>query len=192
MEHTVSGHTYYDSATVKITGANTDEVNLKKGGKEFAHMVDTVSADGKTLTTQFSNHVGDKEVTGTVTEKRLAPGPAGSHPVSGSWQQQGFDANDALRTVQYKMTDDGFQMHWNGQSYDAKFDGKEYPLNGDPGKTTVVVKKVDARTVEEIDHRDGKVVDEVHITVGKDGKTLAVRDKDLLHGQTTAYSLVKQ
>jgi hypothetical protein len=190
-EHSVTGHTYYDSVAVKVTGPNSDEVIMKKQGKEFAHMVDTVAADGNTLTTHFVNHMGDRDVTGEVTEKRVAAAPSGAHPVSGSWQQQGFDANDALRTVQYRMTADGFQMQWNGQSYDAKFDGKEYPINADPGKTTVVLKKVDAQTIEETDRRDGKIVDEIRMTAAKDGKAIAVRDKDVAHGQTTTYTLVK-
>ena len=165
---------------------------MRKGGKEFAHFTDSVSADGNTLTTKFTNHVGDKSVTGEVTEKRVAAGPPGSQPVSGSWQQQGFDANDALRTVQYHMTADGFQMQWNGQSYDAKFDGKEYPINADPGKTTVVLTKVNDLTVEETDRRQGKVVDEIRLSASKDGKTIKVRDKDVAHGQTSTYTLDKQ
>jgi len=90
------------------------------------------------------------------------------------------------------MTTDGFQMHWNGQSYDAKFDGKEYPITNDPGKTTVSLKKIDSSTVEETDHRQGKVVDEYRLTVSKDGKTIAVRDKDVAHGQEATYTLDKQ
>jgi hypothetical protein len=136
--------------------------------------------------------VGDKDVSGVTTEKRVSAGPAGSHPVSGSWQQQGFDANDALRTVEFRMTADGFQEHWNGESYDAKFDGKEYPMNGDPGKTMVILKKLNEQTVEEIDHRGGKLVDRIRMTASKDGKTVAVRDQDVAHGQTLSYTLVKQ
>src|SRR6267142_1808817 len=150
-EHPVADHIYYDTAIVKVTGSDSIEITLKKDGKEFAHMVDTVSADGNTLTTRFRNHLGNQELTGTSAERRVAAAPAGSHPVSGSWQQQSFDASDAVRAIQYKMTADGFQMSWAGQSYDARFDGKEYPVNADPGKTTVVLKKIDARTVEETD-----------------------------------------
>jgi hypothetical protein len=90
------------------------------------------------------------------------------------------------------MTADGFHMHWNGQSYDAKFDGEEYPIVGDPGRTTVSLKKIDANAVEEIDHRQGKVVDEIRVAASKDGKTIAVTDKDIAHGQTTTYTLDKQ
>ena len=64
----------------------------------------------------------------------MSAAPAGAHAASGSWQQDKLsNANDALTTVSYEMTDDHFSMHANGQSYSAKFDGKEYPVEGDPG-----------------------------------------------------------
>jgi len=191
-EHQVTGHSYYDTAMVKITSPTSDEGVLKQGGKEAIRFTDTVSADGTTLTSKFTNHIGDKVVTGELVEKRLASGPPGSHPVSGSWQQQQFKGNDALRTVEYQMTTDHFVMRWNGTGYDAKFDGKEYPIKGDPGHTVVTVKRIDPNTVEEIDHRQGKVVDEIRLAAAKDGKTIEVTDKDLAHGQTTTYTLEKQ
>jgi hypothetical protein len=191
-EHKVSGHAYYDTVMVKVTGPNSDEQLLKQGDKPFVRIVETVSADGNTLTDKITNYTGAQPVTIEVTEKRVAPGPAGSHPVSGSWQQDIFKADDTSRTVKYQMTADGLQMHWNGQSYDAKFDGKEYPIVGDPGKTTVSLKKIDANAVEETDHRQGKVVDEIHLAASQDGKTIAVTDKDVAHGQTTTYTLDKQ
>lgn len=69
-------------------------------------------------------------------------------------------------------------LKWNGQSYNAKFDGKEYPLTGDPGNTTVVVRKLSERSIEEIDHRGGKVVDRIRYTAARDGKHISVRDED--------------
>ena len=191
-EHKVSGHAYYDTVMVKVTGPNSDEQLLKQGDKPFAHIIETVSADGNTLTDKITNYTGVQPVTIEVTEKRVAAAPAGSHPVSGSWQEEIFKADDTLRTVKYQMTADGFQMHWNGQSYDAKFDGKEYPVVGDPGGTTVSLKKIDANAVQETDHRQGKVVDEIHLAAAKDGKTIAVTDKDVAHGQTISYTLDKQ
>jgi hypothetical protein len=191
-DHKVSGHSYYDTASVKVTGPNSDEVVLKQADKMSVHFVDTVSSDGATLTIKIKNYTGKVPVDVELTEKRVAAGPAGSHPVSGSWQQQGFGGDDVTRTVQYSMTSDGFRMHWNGQSYDAKFDGKDYPVANDPGKTTVSLKKIDDSTVEETDRRQGKVVDEYRLTVSKDGKTIAVRDKDVAHGQEVTYTLDKQ
>jgi hypothetical protein len=36
------------------------------------------------------------------------------------------------------------------------------------------------------------VVDEIHLAAAQDGKTIAVTDKDVAHGQTTTYTLDKQ
>src|SRR5215472_12449712 len=103
-EHKVSGHAYYDTVMVKVTGPNSDEQLLKQGDKPLAHFTETVSADGKTLIQKITNYAGAQPVTFEVKAKRVAPGPAGSHPVSGSWQQATFQGDDASRTVKYQMT----------------------------------------------------------------------------------------
>lgn len=189
-EHKVAGQAYFDTAQVKVTGPNSAEILLKNGSKEIVRFSDTVSADG-TLTSKVTNHMGAGTATDELTARRVGAAPAESHPLSGSWVEQEHMAGD-LRPVQYRMTADGFQMRWNGQSYDAKFDGKEYPVAGDPGKTTVSLKKIDDATVQEIDHRQGKVVDEIYLALARDGNTITVIDKDLAHGQTVTYTLQKQ
>ena len=178
-EHKVSGHAYYDTVMVKVTGPNSDEQSLKQGDKPYAHIVDSVSADGNTLTSKITNYTGGQPVTFEVMEKRVAPGPDGAHPVSGSWQQQGISkGDDTMRTVKYQMTADD----WILLAIELR----------DPGGTTVSLKKINANAVEETDHRQGKVVDEIHLAASKDGKTIAVTDKDVAHGQTTSYTLDKQ
>jgi hypothetical protein len=189
-EHKVTGQAYFDTAQVTVTGPNSAEIVLQQGGKEIVRFSDTVSADG-TLTSKVTNHMGTQTATDQLTAKRVGAAPAGSHPLSGSWLEQEHVAGD-LRPVEYRMTSDGFQMRWNGQSYDAKFDGKEYPVAGDPGKTTVSLKKIDDATVQETDHRQGKVVDEIRLALARDGNTIAVTDKDIAHGQTITYTLEKQ
>jgi hypothetical protein len=190
-EHKVTGRAYFDTAQVTVTGPNSAEIVLKQGSEEVMRFSDTVSADGSTVTSRVTNHAGAQTVTDEFTAKRVAAAPAGSHPLSGSWQEQQHFRGD-LGTVQYRMTAEGFQMRWNGQSYYAKLDGKEYPVAGDPGKTTVSLKKIDDTTVEETDHRQGRVVDEVRLALAKDGNTIAVVDKDVALGQTITYTLEKQ
>ena len=152
---------------------------------------DTVSPDGTTLTSRVTNHVGAQTETDEFTAKRVAVAPADSHPLPGSWLEQQHVAGEQA-SVQYRMTAEGFEMRWNGKSYDAKFDGKECPVAGDPGKTTVSLKKIDDATVEETDHRRGRIVDEIRLALAKDGNTITVIDKDIAHGQTITYTLEKQ
>ena len=190
-EHKVIGQAYFDIAKVKVTGPNSADIVLKQGSKELVRFSDTVSADGTMLTSKVTNFVGVQTVTDELTARRVAAAPADSHPLSGSWVEQQHVAGD-LRPVRYRMTAEGFQMRWNGQSYDAKFDGKEYPVAGDPGKTTVSFKKIDDATVEEIDHRQGKVVNEIRLALARDGNTITVVDKDIAHAQTVTYTLERQ
>jgi hypothetical protein len=193
VDHKVAGHDNYDSKAVKVVDPKTVEVTNKLAGKVIATNTITVSADGLTLSGKFTDYSGAKAATGAYTEKRVAAAAPGAHAISGSWQaEQMGEANDALRTVSYEMKGDHFIMHWNGQTYDAKFDGKEYPVTGDPTHTVVTLKRIDANTVEETDHRMGKITDEIRIAASKDGKTVEVTDKDPLHGQTTTFTLEKQ
>ena len=103
-------------------------------------------------------------------------GPAGAHAAWGSWRitkSQNTSAN--ARTITYKSTPDGMSYSTpTGQSYTAKFDGKEVPVAGDPGGTTVSLKKVNANTFVKTNQVKGKVVEVDHWTVGPDGKTMKV------------------
>jgi hypothetical protein len=63
---------------------------------------------------------------------------------------------------------DGSPLH---VQYDAKFDGKDYPVTGVPYADTVSVKRVGADTIESNMKKGGQVVMTVTSTVSKDGKT---------------------
>ena len=193
QEHAVTGHPYYDTVTVVVVSPTTIEAIYRLKGKEIYRETDAVSADGKSFAAKFSDHSGAKEATGSYSETRLAAGPAGSHPISGSWQQApGVQANDAATTVQYQLAGDHFKSEMNGRSYDAPLNGQQVPVTGDPGHTMVSVKRVDANTILETDSRKGKVTDEIHIAAAADGKTINYEVKDIEHGQTTTLVLDKQ
>jgi len=83
-------------------------------------------------------------------------------------------------------------MDWNGQTTDAKFDGKQYATTNDPGQTMVALKKVSETQIEETDTRLGKVFDVVVYTVAADGKSITVVDTDPVHGTKTTFVMDKQ
>ena len=58
---------------------------------------------------------------------------------------------------------------WTG-----KFDGKDYPLTGDPGADMRSYKKIDDHTMELTNKKGGKVVASGRIVVSADGKTRTV------------------
>jgi hypothetical protein len=189
----VSGRSYSDHMAVKVIDKSSIEVTSKLAGKTMNDFVDTVSADGSKLTGKFTDNTGEKTVTGTFTEKRVAAGPAGSHAVSGSWIQDTVsDMSDADRLNVIKGTDNGIQITWNGQMIDAKFDGKRYAWSNDPGKTMSSFKKISDTQIKEIDHRLGKITDEITWTVSADGKSITETDRDLGRGTKTTMTLEKQ
>jgi hypothetical protein len=189
----VEGHDYYDTVAVTVVSPSAIHMVRKKAGKLAASTNYEVSTDGNTLTVKFQDYTGGQTAMGTFNETRRAAGPPGSHRVSGSWQPgQLQDVNEAARTYAYEMTNDQFSMHWNGQSYNAKFDGKQYPVHGDPGGTMVTVKRLNDRTIDETDHRQGKVTDEIRLAAASDGNTIEVTDNDVIHHQITTFTLEKQ
>jgi len=190
----VTGHPYYDTVMVKVVDDHTVESTEKKDGKTMFTSTDTVSSDGNTLTTKFTDQSEDKPVTGEMTSTRVSKGPAGSHAVSGSWRTEKVNSvSDNGLMVTYQGTTDGLKMSdLNGESYDAKFDGKDYPVQGDPGHTLVSLKRIGNDTIEETDRRNGKVVGVAKMTVSSDGKWITVEFTNKERGTTTTYKMEKQ
>lgn len=190
----VTGHSYFDTIAVKVVNASSIEIVQKKEGKVMYSDTETVSADNKTLSDKFSDTSGTQPVTGDFTSVRVAGGPSGSHAISGSWRPEKANSisSNGL-TVTYQGTENGLKMSDpNGNSYDAKFDGKDYPIQGDPGHTLVSLKRIGDDTVEETDKRDGKIVGVYRMTVSKDGKSIHAQYDDKQHGTTVTFTMLKQ
>jgi hypothetical protein len=190
----VTGHPYYDTVAVKIVDASSVEIIQKKDGKVMSTNQETISADGKTLDLKFTDNSGTQPVTGEIISTRVSAGPTGSHVLSGSWRTSKVNtvSSNGL-TVTYQGTADGLKMSDpNGNSYDAKFDGKDYPINGDPGHTMISLKRIGNDTIEETDKRDGKIVGIYRITVSADGKTIQAEYKDKERGTTMAFTMEKK
>ena len=72
-----------------------------------------------------------------------------------------------------KITTDGVDANkiTTHTEWVGKFDGKDYPVTGDPSADTRAYKKIDARTVEFTGKTGGKVTMTVKIVVSADGKS---------------------
>jgi len=181
----VTGHPYYDTIAVNVVNASSIEIIRKKDGKVMSSDTQTVSADGRALTDTFTDNSGTQPVTGDVTSTRV---------VSGAWRTSKVNtvSNNGL-TVTYQGTANGLKMSDpNGNSYDAKFDGKDYPISGDPGHTMVSLKRIGNDTIEETDKRDGKIVGVFRMTVSADGKSIKAEYTDKERGTTTSFTMEKQ
>jgi len=195
-DQTVTGHPYFNSVSIKVVDDRTIEETDKKDGKTVATSKTTVSPDGKTAMFAFSDssNTNADPVTGSGESLRVAAGPAGSHAISGSWRVaklNNLSENGLL--VTYKVDGDMFSMSTpTGQSYVAKLDGTEAPYKGDPGTTSVSVKKINKNTIEETDMRDGKVISLARMTVAADGKSVTYAVTDKLHGTNSQFTAQKQ
>ncbi len=187
---------YYDTQAVRIVDDKTVEMTHKKLGKVIANEKFVVSPDGKTMSLEFTEYPegSQKPIVGKETIARVAAGPAGSHAISGSWRMTKVDsASENALLVTYKCSAEGLTMSMRtGQSYDAKFDGKDYPVKGDPGGSMVSVKMVTDHSIEETTKRDGKVVAVNYMTVSADGKTLTVKSENKEQGGSVTFVAVKQ
>ena len=196
QDHRVTGHPYFDTLSVRVVNDKTVEFTQKKNGRIVGTDKSTVSDDGNQLVDEFTwqPEASNKQQSGKAVSTRVAKGPAGSHAISGSWRGERLqDLSENAMIVAYKSTGDGLSMKWGtGESYDAKFDGKDYPFKGDPGVTSVSLKKINASTIEETDKRDGKVIFVSRVTVSPDGKTMKIDVDDKLHGTTSSFVMTKQ
>jgi hypothetical protein len=75
-----------------------------------------------------------------------------------------------------KVTVDGVDAAGKAthNEWTGKFDGKEYPLTGDPTASSRSYKRIDANTLELTNKKDGKVVMSGQIVISADGKTRTV------------------
>jgi hypothetical protein len=75
---------------------------------------------------------------------------------------------DSVKVTTDGTDSDGKPLHteWTG-----KFDGKEYPLTGDPTADSRSYKLIDEHTLDLTSKKSGKVINTGHVVVSKDGKT---------------------
>jgi hypothetical protein len=181
---------------VTVVTPNTVERVGMKDGKVVFRSTLTISNDGKTLTNQYVGHPAGsaQEVTGTETLSRVGMPEERGHALSGAWKPEKWNSvSDNGLTFTYSLTGDGIVYQAStGESYDAKFDGKDYPFHGDPGTTSVALKKIDDHTFEETYKRNDEVVGSAQMTIASDGKVLTIVSQDARRGRTDHWVAEKQ
>ena len=167
----------YDMMSIKVVDDKTTESIAKKDGKILYTTRNTISADGKTSTVEFLLPDPGKQPSpmGRLAYDRVAEGPSGSHAVSGTWRRQNMpasgNANPPTNAPTYMITlkgsTNGLTMSGSEGSYDAKFDGKDYPVTlpgnipeavGNFTPNTISLTKVNERSIDETAKRDGRVL----------------------------------
>jgi hypothetical protein len=196
QDQKLAGDPYIDTMSVKVVDDRTVFETDKKNGETVGTSTTKVSADGKSATFEMtdSSNTNAAPVTGKGVMTRVAAGPAGSHALSGSWRTSKLDDfSDNALSITFKVEGDTLHMSDpTGHSYVAKLDGTDAPYKGDPGLSSVSVKRIDKNTVEETDKRDGKTLSIAKITVSADGKSLTYEVNDVRQGTHSKFVAVKQ
>jgi hypothetical protein len=183
----VTGAPYFDTMAVTVVDPRSIRMTGKKDGKAVFEQTTSVSGDGRTLTQEFTSYPPEgPPVKGTLSSTRTAKGPDGAHAISGSWRATKMaELSEHGRIFTLKSAPDGLSMTSKiGESYDAKFDGSDYPIKGDAAGTTVSLERVDERTIREHMKRQGKVVSTTLMRVAADGKTMDLTIEDKERGAT--------
>jgi hypothetical protein len=114
----------------------------------------------------------------------VAAGSAADNPNMGTWKLNEAKSKIAPGApkntkVVYEAAGDDIKVTVDGVNSDGKpnhnewtgkLDGKDYPLTGDPSADTRCYKKIDARTTDLTNKKDGKVVATGKIVIAADGK----------------------
>jgi hypothetical protein len=183
-DHKVAETAYWDTLNVQSVDAHTVEIIAKKAGKTLLTEVDAVSPDGSTLTQVVKDTTEVETVTIETRNRRIEKGPNGSHAISGSWRAYKTYRSRNGSIIKYKCTAGGFSAETPlGERFNAKFDGKDYPVEDDPGLTMVSAKLLSPDTVELTSKRSGEVVAIKRMTVMPGGKSIHVVFKNK-EGQT--------
>jgi hypothetical protein len=189
----VAGADDFDTLAVKQVDDKTVHFTRKKAGKVIGESTDTVSLDGNTLSSEFKDFSPEGQpTTGKIILTRAAQGPKGAHAISGTWRSSKVEnVSEQGLTMTLKSTPDGLSMDlpFYHESYEAKFDGKEYPVKGE-ANGTVSLRKLNDSTIVETRKRDGKTLSVNELTIK--GNTMEVVSKDLSGNTMMSFTADKQ
>jgi len=98
-----------------------------------------------------------------TAKSKYSPGPTPKSQMANLEAVEG-----GMKVVSDRVEADGKNTHFE---WTAKFDGKDYPVKGDPGRDAVSVKKIDDYTLDITNKKGGKVTTSIHAVYAKDGKS---------------------
>ena len=104
-----------------------------------------------------------------AAKSKFSPGPA---PKSMTVVYSA--AGDSMKIVADVVPADGPAQHWE---MTAAYDGKEYPVTGNPNADVIVIKKIDDTHGESTFKKGGKVTSVNSRTLSAVGKTLTIVSK---------------
>lgn len=192
--HAVQGHDNYDTATVAVIDTRNVSVRAEKGTRKIWTSHFRVSSAGNRLTEEFIQHQDGKVSRSTLKYTRTAGAPGGAHAISGSWlaDPESLVLTPEQATITFHETAGGLRMSDPlGASYDARFDGKPYPVKGNPTLTTVSIERLGPGKLRETDNSNGTVNDILTMEVLADGQSMSVEVEHQPTGAAWKYIMKK-
>lgn len=194
--HKVAGHDYWDEIRVDASAPDRLRYAYRQGGKLVTESTDTLSPDGKTVTSRFvsTNNAKGTRIEGSTVLTRVGPAPAGGHALSGEWMASKVEG----------ITQDATLLTWDvqgkhvrstqptGESYDAVIGGPFVPFKGDRGGAMFQVTAPDDHTLVETQKRNGTLIGVGTFRVAPDGKSLTMDYKDARDGHVSHAVAYKQ
>lgn len=95
--------------------------------------------------------------------------------------------SDGAGGIQYASRNHLTDGSSGGASFDAKFDGKDYPVTGAPAYNMVSIRRINANTFNVKMKKDAQVIVDTTYTVAPDGKSLT-RKGTANHGQVNQFN----
>jgi hypothetical protein len=131
---------------------------------------------------------------------------ADADPLNGTWHlnpgKSRFHAGPAIlnQTRTYEVSGDSVKQTVDGvdptgkpthSSFTAKYDGKEYPVTGNPDADTISVTRVSPNTARSVLRKNGKVVQTTVRRIAKNGRSVTFKTQGTdARGERVDYELV--
>jgi hypothetical protein len=182
-DQAVAGNPYFDTLMITVIDDRSIAKTAKRSGTVSVYSKETVAADGATKT-EVQTLLGMAPVAIELTAKfsRVSAGPAGTHPVSGSWQMTELDVSNHAEDTTFKVSGGALSMTDRmNRSFTARLDGTQSPYKGSDEFDRVSLQLIDARTLEESDFKGGTLVKISRWALAPDGQTIHARFDDT-HG----------
>lgn len=168
-----------DTFSIRTVGSKGIEVARKSNGKIISRTIRMVSDDGRRLDILTLQDLPGGDAAWFLDKReRVGEPESGAHPISGSWKNVSLEGSpNTLPTFSYEQTTAGMKMSDLSSGsisvvYDARFDGKDYPMSGGPDGATVTLRRINDRTIEEIWKQKGVEITRARMVISADGKTL--------------------
>jgi hypothetical protein len=160
---------------VSVLGPNQWRVVRKKDGRMLISAIWDLSADGNTLTDNFTGYRADGSTNNLLYKYTRTEAASG---FAGTWESISEQVNSTYEMQIQPYEDSGLSFIIPAQKMtkSVKFDGKDYPGQGPnlPAGYATSGRRVSDRAVELTDKINGKLLDTQQVEVSPDGNALVI------------------